>query len=194
MRRPSAKGQAQALWSFVSGSRGDCVRLVLSWTVAGGVAGGGILVGVLTIFGVLDPGVQLLVGDVLFLAGAAIGLFHGSLLAYVGRPVCLSRGAALRHVLLATVLAVPVLAIGWLVTASISLTAALRVQMHVSWLVFGVGGWFLGLGLCAWAALEGWRALKTAVRRWREGRVRPALGLLPHNHFQPHCGGGEAGS
>lgn len=171
MRRPPASSQVLALRSFLLGSEGGCVRLVLSWTVAGGVAGGGIVVGALTIAGVVEPGLQLLAAPVLFLVGAFLGLLHGGALSVIGRPRCLTRGAALRHALLAAALSVPLLGIGWLVTASITLTAALMTEMRPRWLFFAVGGWILGLSLCAWAALEGWRAIRAAVRRWPEGRV-----------------------
>jgi len=175
MRRPSANSQAHALWSFVTGSRGRCVRLVLSWTVAGGVAGGGILVGALTITGVVEPGLQLLAAPVLFLAGAFLGLLHGGVLSLVGRPGCLTRGTALRHAILAALCALPLLGVGWVVTASIALTAALVTEMRASWLFFAVGGWILGLALCTWAVVEGWQALKTAMGRWPDGRIASAL-------------------
>jgi hypothetical protein len=175
MRRPPANDQAHALWSFVSGSRGRCVRLVLSWTVAGGVAGGGILVGALTVTGVVEPGLQLLAAPVLFVAGAFLGLLHGGILSLVGRPRCLTRGTALRHAALAALLSLPLLGIGWLVTASIALTAALMTQMRASWLFFAVGGWILGLALCAWALVEGWGALRAAFDRWPDGRVGSVL-------------------
>ena len=171
MRRPPADGLAHALWSFVTGSRGGCVRLVLSWTVAGGVAGGGILVGALTIAGVVEPGLQLLAAPVLFVAGAVLGLVHGVVLSLVGRPRCLTRGTALRHALLAALISIPLLGIGWVVTASITLTAALMTELRASWLFFAVGGWILGLSLCAWALWEGWRALRAAFGRWPDGRV-----------------------
>jgi hypothetical protein len=175
MRRPPAKVQAHTFWSFVVGSRGACVRLVLSWTVAGGVAGGGILVGALTIAGVVEPGLQLLAAPVLFLAGAFLGLLHGGVLSLLGRPRCLTRGTALRHAIVAALLSLPLLGIGWLVTASIALTAALMREMRASWLFFAVGGWILGLALCAWALVEGWRALRTAMDRWPDGRVGSVL-------------------
>ena len=152
------------------------------------------LVGLLTIAGVLDPGVQLLVGDVLFLVGAILGLVPGCLLSFMGRPRCLSKGTALGQLFLAVVLSIPLLCIGWVITAAIGLTAALRYQMHVSWIVFTAGGWALGVAVCVWAAMEARRALRSAVVRWRETRVRPGLHLLPQNHLQPHIGGGEAGS
>jgi hypothetical protein len=157
------------------GARGRCVRLVLSWTVAGGVAGGGILVGALTIAGVLEPGVQLLAAPVLFIAGAVLGLLHGGALALVGRPSCLTRRGAFGQALIAGAISVPLLALGWVVTASISLTAALMTEMRASWLVFAAGGWAIGLVLCGWAAVEGLGALRIAFGRWPQGRAGSVL-------------------
>lgn len=128
------------------------------------------MVGALTIGGVVSPGLQLLAAPVLFVVGAALGLLHGAALSLIGRPACLTRGTALRHAALATLLSIPLLGIGWLVTASISLTAALTTQIRASWLFFAVGGWIFGLALCSWAAWEGWRAVKAAARRWPAGR------------------------
>ena len=65
--------------------------------------------------------------------------------------------------------------LGWVVTASITLTAALMTELRASWLFFAVGGWILGLSLCAWALWEGWRALRTAFGRWPDGRVGTAV-------------------
>jgi hypothetical protein len=128
------------------------------------------VVGALTVSGVVNPGLQLLAAPVLFVVGATLGLLHGGALAVIGRPACLTRGTALRHAALAALLSIPLLGIGWLVTASIALTAALMTEMRASWLFFAAGGWILGLSLCTWAAWEGWRAVKAAARRWPEGR------------------------
>ena len=171
MRRPPAEGWIRTSWGFLLGPEGRCVRLVLSWTVAGGVAGGGVVVGVLTITGIVEPGLQLLAAPVLFTVGAVLGLLHGGALSVIGRPRCLTRGTALRHAFLAALLSLPLLGIGWLVTASITLTAAMVTHPSGRLLFFTVGGWILGLSLCTWAALEGWRAVRAAVDRWPDGRM-----------------------
>jgi hypothetical protein len=133
------------------------------------------LVGALTITGLVEPGLQLLAAPMFFLAGAFLGLLHGSALSLLGRPTCLTRGAALKHAIVAALVSLPLLGISWLVTASITLTAALMTQMRVSWLLVAVGGWILGLALCAWAVAEGLRALRTAMSRWPDGRVGSVL-------------------
>lgn len=171
MRRLPAIQDTRAYQGFTRSSGGACVRLVLSWTLAGGVAGGGIVVGALTITGVVEPGLELLVAPVLFVVGAVLGFLHGAALAVIGRPACLTRRTALRHAAVALLLAIPLLGVGWLVTECIALTAALMTRMRLPWLVLAVAGWIVGLALCAWAAREGWRAVRAAVARWPEGRM-----------------------
>jgi hypothetical protein len=144
------------------------------------VAAGGLLVSGLTLAGLVAPGLQLLAAPVLFLIGAALGLAHGGAVAVVGRPGCLTRTGALRRCLVGVVLAVPALALAWVVTTGISLTAALVHEFRYSFLVLAAGGWVLGVTVCAWAAREGLVALRRAVQRWPESRVGSVLsfGLL----------------
>ena len=148
---------------------------MLSWVAAGGVAFGGVLVGSLTITGYVSPGLQLLAAPVLFLLGSLLGAVHGGVLAIAGRPDTLTRGAAVRRVLLASLISIPVMGATWVVTAGISLTAALVREWRFDWGILSLGGWIFGLALCLWAALEGWRALRTAYGRWPEGRLCTAL-------------------
>jgi len=157
------------------GPEGSCCRVTLSWATAGGVASGGILVGSLTITGLVSPGLQLLVAPVLFLAGALVGAVHGGVLAVAGRPDTLSRAAALRRAVLACVVSVPALGAAWVLTTGISLTAVLTREWRWTWALVAAGAWALGLALCAWAAHEGWQSLRRAFRRWPDGRVGTAL-------------------
>lgn len=148
---------------------------MLSWVAAGGVALGGVLVGSLTIAGYVSPGLQLLAAPVLFLLGSFLGAVHGAVLAIAGRPDTLTRGAAARRVFLAGLVAIPVMGATWVVTAGISLTAALVREWRFDWGILSLGGWIFGLSLCLWAALEGWQALCIAYGRWPEGRLCAAL-------------------
>lgn len=157
------------------GPEGSCGRVTMSWTAGGGIAGGGILVGTLTIAGYVSPGLQLLAAPVLFLIGAFLGAVHGGVLAVAGRPESMSAGRATRRVLAACLLAVPLLGPAWVVTAGISLTAALVVEWRPVWGLLCAGGWVLGGGVCAWAAHEGWPALRRAYGRWAEARLGASL-------------------
>jgi len=149
--------------------------VVVSWTVGGGICLGGILVGILTVTGVFTPGFQLLAAPVLFLLGGVLGGIHGGILAVVGRPRELGRGDAVRKALWAALVAIPALFPAWIVTAGISLSAALMKEWHLSWAILSLGGWLLGLGVCGWAAREGWHALRRAYARWPESRAGSVL-------------------
>lgn len=165
---PSALGLFQ-------GQGGSCGRVVVSWTVGGGICFGGVLVGILTVTGVFTPGFQLLAAPVLFLLGGVLGGIHGGILAVVGRPRELGRGDAVRKALWAALVAIPALFPAWIVTAGISLSAALMKEWHLSWAVLSLGGWLLGLAVCGWAAREGWSALRRAYARWPESRAGSVL-------------------
>lgn len=133
------------------------------------------MVGALTLAGAVSPGFQLLAAPVLFLAGTALGLFHGGVLGLVGRPADQQLGAACRCELLALILVLPALFLAWLVTAGISLTAAVVTEFRVGWTILAALAWMAGLALCAWAAREGWAAARRAFLRWPHHRVGGAL-------------------
>lgn len=152
--------------------------MVVSWTVGGAIAFGGVIVGVLTVSGMVSPGFHLLAAPVLFLLGALLGGVHGAVLAVVGRPRTLERGGAFRKALWAVLVAVPALFPAWIVTAGISLSAALVKEWHLWWAILTLGGWVSGLAVCAWATREGWRAIRRAYARWPESRAGSVLTAL----------------
>jgi hypothetical protein len=153
------------------GPAGSCVRVTLTWTVAGGIACGGVLVGTLTLSGAVSLGFQLLAAPVLFTLGAALGFAHGCVLAVIGRPLSVSRRRALLRGLGGGALALPLVAAGWVVTAGMSLTAALLDEFRWATLLLCAGAWCFGLALCVWAGVEGVRALQRALERWPERRL-----------------------
>ena len=146
-----------------------CGRLMVSWTMAGGIAAGGVLLGVLALVGLVQPGVHLFAAEVLFLAGAVAGFFHALALGILGRPACLTFGGACWRSALAVVLCVPAVLVAWVVTAGMTSSAALLTSWKLSWLVLALASWGVGLSLCVWAGLEGWRAGQRALARWAPG-------------------------
>lgn len=174
--RPSNTSQTSTgFGGLFRGPEGSCGRVMVSWVGAGGVGAGGILVGALTIAGYVSPGFQLLAAPVLFLAGSFLGAVHGAVLAVAGRAETLTLGAAARRALLAGLASIPLMGATWVVTAGVSVTAALVRQWRLTWGVVALTGWIIGLALCFWAAVEGWRALRRAYARWPEGRLCTAL-------------------
>lgn len=160
------------------GPEGVCGRLILSWGVAGGVVAGGVLVGGLVVAGLVSPGFQLLVAPVLFLVGAVLGLVHGGVLAVVGRPPGLGRGRAIGRSLTAALVSIPLILPAYIVTAGVSLTAALVTEWHAGLFVLVALAWSVALALCAWAAREGWAALRRAYARWPESRAGSVMVTL----------------
>ncbi len=141
-------------------------RLLLSWTMAGGIAAGGVLIGGLALVGAVHPGVHLFAAQALFVVGAVVGLVHASVLSIAGRPECLTVGGACWRSALAGLFCVPALAVAWVVTAGMTRSAGLLTSWRVSWLLVAVAAWAVGLTLCVWAAVEGWRATRRVLSRW----------------------------
>ncbi|MDH5588958.1 MAG: hypothetical protein OEZ65_10830 [Gemmatimonadota bacterium] len=155
----------------VSGVNGACGRILLSFSAAGGIAGGGLMIGVFTLTGKVEPGFQLLAAPVLFILGALGGLFHGCVLGVAGRPRSLTAMGAWRYCGRSLLFLVPVLGIAWVITSGISLTAALVTHPRLMWIIAAGGSILFGLVVCGWAVVEGERALLRLVRRWRDARV-----------------------
>lgn len=150
---------------FLAGS-GACGRLMLSLTMAGGIGGGGVLIGVLALTGVVQPGVQLFAAEALFVVGAFVGFVHAAALGIVGRPESLTVGGASWRVALAGLACVPALVFAWVITAGMTLSAALLTAWSFPWLVAALVSWAAGLGICGWAAMEGSSAARRALARW----------------------------
>lgn len=169
---------AARLIAYFRSREGTCARLVVAWTIAGGIAGGGVLIGMLALTGVVQPGVHLFAAQAVFLVGALWGLFHALVLGALGRPEGMSFGRLSLHSFAGLLLAVPALVAGWIVTAGMTLSAALLTSWKLSWLVVAVGSWIAGLAWCVWAGMEGLPALGRAwrrVARWVGPRSIPVL-------------------
>ncbi len=147
------------------GVEGRCARVVASWLLAGGIAGGGILIGALALAGIGPSGMHLLIAPALFLVGTVLGLAHGLALALVGRPGTCSRRRALGLALAGGLTALPLVGASWIIASGITLTTALRTEWRWSWLAVASGGWILGAMICTWAVIEGFRTVRCAYGR-----------------------------
>jgi len=149
-------------------------RVAITFSVAGGILVGGFLVAAMTLAGRLSGNALLLTSGALYVLGAALGLLHGVALGYLGRGELTPRQAATR-LGLAALYAVPVLAMGFIVTGWIAMTT---VSLYVGKVVAYVGvglGWLAGLALVAAAVRYGWQALRNAFRSWEHAPVGTAL-------------------
>ncbi len=166
MRSSLAQRLAQTFREVFLAQAGGGGRLLLSWTMAGGIGAGGVLIGGLALAGVVQPGVHLFAAQALFVVGALAGLAHASALSIAGRPECLTVGGACWRSALAGLFCVPALAVAWVVTAGMTRSAGLLTSWDTSWLIVAVAAWAVGLALCVWAAVEGWQATRRVLSRW----------------------------
>lgn len=171
MRSPPVSRVLVMLERVFCGVEGSCARVVTSWVLAGGVVGGGILIGVLALAGYGSVGLHLLLAPLLFIAGTFLGFAHGITLAVVGRPARCSRGRAIRVGLTGCLVALPLVGVAWLVSSGITLTTVLLTEWRLSWMTVAGMGWILGSALCVWAAIEGVQAVRYAYQRCPQHRI-----------------------
>ncbi len=165
------------------GEAASCARVVVSWTTTGGVAAGGLLIGLTALGNPEEAQALLPLAPVLFLLGAAAGLVHGGALAYVGRPLSCQGRAAVTSILFSLIVVFPALVVAWVAAAWISLTSAVLSLGGASTILVTSLGWLAGVALCCWAAVEGWYAIERAFTRWPESRpgallISGALAIL----------------
>lgn len=146
-------------------------RVAVQSAMAGGVALGGIVVAAMTLTGRLSAHALFMNATALFIVGAILGLTHGLVLAYFGRPLGTTRRRAAGDLARSILYAVPGVAVAWLAAVWVAMS-------YIAWYSGSVGallgvavGWALATGIVATAALNGWRALQNAYARWPERRA-----------------------
>ena len=148
-------------------------RIVVSWSMGGGVVAGGLLVAAMTLANRLSSSGVLQLSLLLFVLGAGAGLAHGGLLGYLGRDPARTRTEVIGVLIRALPWAIPGLMASWAAASWISLTAAVVRGSVVGIPVVGglLIAWAFGLLVCGWALLEGARGMIAAWRRWPDLRV-----------------------
>lgn len=148
------------------------VRVTVAWTATGAVLMGGVLVAVMTLAERLTGHAVLETAAGLYILGALAGFAVGAALAFFGRPAGVTATEAGRRVGFAALVAVPVLAVGFVAAAWVAMTTvALYVGKPLA-MAGAAAGWLVALAFVAGAVIEGWTALEEAVARLR----RPVLG------------------
>ena len=135
-------------------------RVAVTWAAAGGLLLGGFLVAFMTLSGRLSGHGLFFTVSGLFVIGAILGLAHGLVLGFFGRPEGTPPRAATGDLGRAVLYAIPALAVAWLLTIWIGMTMPAVI---------------LGRTFVAWAAVYGWRALRNAYARWPERESGTAL-------------------
>jgi hypothetical protein len=150
-------------------------RVIVTWTVAGGLLVGGFLVAGMTLAGRLSGNALLMTAAVLYVMGAILGFSHGAVLGFLGRPADMTMKQALGRVGMAALYAIPAVAVGFLAAGWIAMTT-LALYLDRPLPLVGVGlGWLAGALIVVWAAVNGQRALRNAYARWADRRVGTLL-------------------
>ncbi len=150
-------------------------RVAVLSAMAGGVATGGVLVAAMTLGGQLSGHALFMNATALFIVGAALGLVHGAVLGFFGRPADTSVRQAGSQLALAALYALPGLAVAWLAAIWVAMSVVAAYTGSVGAMA-GVGlGWFAAAAILVVAAVQAWRALGNAFARWPDRRVGSLL-------------------
>jgi hypothetical protein len=150
-------------------------RIAVGWSAAGGFLVGGFLVAAMTLSGRLSGSGLLLTASGLFVIGAALGFIHGAALGFFGRPNGMTRRDAASAIAMAAVYALPMTAIGLVVSGWIAMTVIAQYTGRMApWAMVAVA-WTVGAGVLAYASMKGWQGLRNAYARWPQRRLGTAL-------------------
>ena len=150
-------------------------RTAVLSAMAGGVALGGVLVANLTLEGRLSGHALFMNATALFVVGAALGLVHGLVLGFVGRPAGVPARRALGDLPRAGLYAVPGLAVSWLASVWVAMSLIAAYTGKTAALVGVALGWLAVAAILVAAAVHGLRALVNAYARWPERRAGTVL-------------------
>lgn len=150
-------------------------RVAVFSAMAGGVAVGGVLVAAMTLAGRLSGNAIFATATALFLVGALLGLVHGAVLGFFGRPAGVSPRQAGHDLGRAALYIVPGLAVSWLASIWVSMTLVAFYTGRIGPLVGAAIGWLAAGAILAAAAVQAIRALRNAYARWPERRAGTVL-------------------
>ncbi|MEJ2202552.1 MAG: hypothetical protein P8170_00445 [Gemmatimonadota bacterium] len=143
-------------------------RVAVLSAMAGGIALGGVLVAAMTLSGRLSGHALFMNATGLFIVGALIGLVHGVVLGYFGRPAGVSPRQAMRDLGLGVLYAVPGVAIAWLTAIWVAMTMIAAYTGRVGPLAAVALGWVSAGIILSVAVVHAWRAVQNAYARWPE--------------------------
>ncbi len=150
-------------------------RTAVLGAMAGGVAMGGVLVGAMTLAGRLSGHGVFETASALFIIGAFLGLLHGTVLGYLGRPTGVTRRQAGSDMARAILFAIPGLSVAWLTSIWVAMTLIAAYTGRPAALAGAAVGWVAAGAILAVATVHAWRALKNAFARWPERRPGAVL-------------------
>lgn len=142
--------------------------MAASWSLAGGLAGGLLVVGFI-LTGRLHP--DGLITALTAALGSIFGAAHGAVLGHLGRAATLERGQQWREWTLAgfTSTIASVVAISAALWLSL-IAVAVRAGSPLSWVIVGASG-TVCLAVFVWVTALGWHALGSAYSRWPDHSI-----------------------
>lgn len=150
-------------------------RLAVLSGMAGGILVGGVLVAAMTLSGRLSGHAIFATATALFIVGAFLGLIHGAVLGFFGRPAGVTPKEAALDLGRASLYAIPGLAVGWLAAIWVAMTLISFYTGRVGALIGAAVGWVAAGTILAVAAVHAIRALRNAYARWPERRAGTLL-------------------
>lgn len=150
-------------------------RVAVTWATAGGVLLGGFLVAAMTLSGQLSGSGLFFTASGLFVIGAVLGLLHGAMLGFLGRPPETTPREAAGALIRASLYTIPAVAVGWVATVWIAMTVVALYLGRALPLVGVAVAWGVGLAVVLAAGAYGWRALRSAYAGWAERRIGTAV-------------------
>lgn len=150
-------------------------RVIVSWTVAGGLLVGGFLVAGMTLAGKLSGSGLMLAAGSLYVIGGLLGFLHGAVLSYLGRPAGMTSREAISKFGMSALYAIPALIVGFLAAGWIAMSAVVLYIGKPLPMVLASVGWLAGAAIVLTAAFSGWTALQNAYARWPERRLGTVL-------------------
>jgi hypothetical protein len=151
-------------------------RLVIAFTMAGGLMGGGLLVATATFSGSMTA--DALPSFFLFVIGSVLGWVHAVLLGYTGREAGTSRQNVVSRILAGGAWSVPALLLALMAALGMALSGIFVRTGGVFALVMVALSWLVGTAICVWAVVVGFEAFRNAVVRYPEARLGSILLIL----------------
>lgn len=149
-------------------------RLVLAFTMAGGVLLSGVLVATTTLAGG-SAGAVFSTTLLLFIIGSALGWVHAVVLGCAAREEACTRIDVLKRILAGGLWALPALAIALLAAMGMAVSPIVMRVGGAAGVVAAAVSWTVGGAICLWALAVGLEGFRNAAARYSELRAGTLL-------------------
>lgn len=149
-------------------------RLVLAFTMAGGVLLSGVLVAMTTFAGG-SAGALFSITLLLFIAGSVLGWAHAVVLGCAAREEGCTRGSVLKHILAGGLWSLPALSIALLAATGMAVSPIVVRVGGIAGVLAAAVSWLAGGAICLWALAVGLEGYRNAAARYSEIRTGTLL-------------------